>query len=610
MKSVVYQESANNFTDTRQNIKGAQIATIKAFGVGIPVGAGDFVGQLGSGMTAQGESLLYVYNGTDWKLVGQSGPGSLPDTVVQENLKNNFTEIDQRIEDCQIPYVDMGTRAVNSVAIKGPGHIYILDVTPPKIYMAMDGTEWTQIQTEHDNNSGDVKLNAANDFSHPDQRVMGRAITTILKGPNAPTVATIPPTREGEIYVQLAEGTADRKARMWISNNSGGWKWESLSHISDLPNTVVQTSKNNDFQPTQQTIAGNQILSFIDGGDQTPAQSGAKPDYEGQFYMAVHTNIQGNKDVAIWVANGNQWLPIQQDIELATIARTDKSNRFSQPHQILGEGGPDARWLTGARIKFSGHSPLADTHWRVQNVGEITVYENSTAVPREISVWVGVSINPDPNTNAGEWAMVWSNKQGAMDNIAFTDERNEFIPLQYINNGGKKSLINTGHEGGAGSPRNHVVPVAPGDTYTQSYSHPGYGETRNLWMAAIEADTTSWKRMLAADDKDVILSDKENHFLTRNQYLGDISDTKRDRIMGARYHIAGSPTGIVGIAPTMFGEVVVTEKYDPNFPSDVDEMIVEAHLAVGFGDQGRKSWIKIGEAKKKALQIIDDGTNN
>lgn len=605
MKSVVYQESANNFTDTRQNIKGAQIATIKAFGVGAPSAGGDFVGQLGTGMTAQGESLLYVYNGTDWKLVGTSGTANIPDEVVMENRKNNFTEVDQRIEDCQITYIDTGTRTVDNIAIKGPGHIYVYEAPEPKLYMSFDGTSWTQLNTEHDKIEGDVKLDAANNFLNPDQAIMGRNIVNIIKGAQPAPTSGVDPTREGELYIQVAEATSDRKARMWVSSNVGGWKWEPLTHIYELPATVAQTSKGNNFEATNQTIAGNQILSFIDGGNQNPGDSGAKPDYDGQFYVAVKTRLNGTKDVAIWVAKENQWLPVQEDIDLATIVRNDISNRFSHPEQLLGEGGANARHLIGARHKHSGASPIADGNWRVQNIGEITIYENVNTVPREVSIWVGVA--KDMTSSANEWALVWSNMQGDVTEYARVDQSNDFVPFQYINSGSKRHMINTGHEGGAGSPKKSLVPVAPGDTYTRSYSHPSYGTTRELWMAAIEGDTESWHRILDETSKDVVFNNRQNNFETRDQFLGLDTDTKRNRIMGSRIHHTPNSVIYNGVVPRMTGECVINERYDENFPGDESKKIVEILMAVGTG---RKSWIEIGRRLKSELDIIDDGTNN
>ncbi|MGL5567329.1 MAG: hypothetical protein ACRDC4_16520, partial [Plesiomonas sp.] len=381
-RTVAYQETSNNYQDVRQQIKGAQISTIKNFGVGVPVGGGDFVGQLGIAADAKGEALLYTYGvGGVWQLVGQSGdPTNIPDTVVQEQLANNFTNADQTILDANIAYVDSGALQPNAVAIKGPGHMYVYTTNPVQIFLSYDGATWTPIITE---SVGDVELDKANNFTNPSQAIMNDQITTIKKGAVPPDPSVIVPSREGEFYVQLAEGTTDRKARLWVSNNAGGWKWEPLTHVFEIPNTVVQTSKSNNFESTGQTIAGNQILSFVNGGNQTPEQSKIPADYDGQLYIAVHTRVGGTKDVGVWVAEGNQWLPINQDMDLATIVRTNKSNVFSNPEQILGEGGGNARWLIGARIKHSGASPIADGNWRVQNVGEITVYENNTAVPRE-----------------------------------------------------------------------------------------------------------------------------------------------------------------------------------------------------------------------------------
>ena len=611
-RTVAYQETSNNYTDTRQQIMGAQISTIKNFGVAPPAGGGDFVGQLGISADASGEAMLYTYGiGGIWKLVGKSGDaGNLPDEVVMEDRENNFTNTNQRIEDCSIMYIDNGTQRPENIAIKGPGHVYVYESNPVQVMVSYDGASWTSIITE---SAGDVELDKPNNFTDGDQKIQGTNIATLRKGSIPPDPTTIIPLREGELYLQVAEGTADRKARIWVANNAGGWKWEPLTHIYELPNTVAQTSKINDFQATQQTIAGKQIMSFVDGGNQTPEQSHIPADYDGQFYIAVHEFVAGTKEVAIWVAEGNQWIPLKEDLDVRTIVRTNKSNVFTNPNQILGEGGGNSRWLTGARIKFSGASPIADGNWRVQNVGELTVYENNTVIPREMSVWIGISKNPSDVTNAGEWAMVWSSKTGDVTDYALLSKSNDFVPFQYINSGNKRHMINTGHEGGAGSPKSSLVPVAPGDTYTQSYSHPSLGETRNLWIAAIEGDAASWKRVLCAEDHDVVLVNQKNNFESRNQFLGPDSSTKRDRIMGSRYHTA-STTGIVGISPTMFGETVMTERVitaqDPVYPDRAGDTLVEIHFATSGDPTARKCWVKIGESWKTDLDLMGDDSNN
>ncbi|MGL5084678.1 MAG: hypothetical protein ACRC68_03000, partial [Clostridium sp.] len=310
-RTVAYQETANNYTDVRQQIKGAQISTVKNFGVAPPAGGGDFVGQFGISADAAGESILYTYGvGGVWQMVGKSGAaGNLPDEVVMENRANNFTNKDQRIEDCSIAYIDSGTQNPDRVAIKGPGHIYVYESNPVQVLLSYDGVTWTTIVTEA---VGDVELDKPNNFTNGEQQIQGSNIMNIRKGSVPPDPAVIVPLREGEIYIQIAEGTSDRKARMWVSNNAGGWKWELLTHIYQLPNTVVQIGQDNDFQTTGQTISGKQIMSFIDGGDKNPLDAGARPDYDGQFYIASKTNSAGYKDAAIWVANGNSWLPIQE----------------------------------------------------------------------------------------------------------------------------------------------------------------------------------------------------------------------------------------------------------------------------------------------------------
>lgn len=609
-RTVAYQETSNNFTDTRQQIKNAQIATIKNFGVSPPAGGGDFVGQLGIASDPNGEAMLYTYGvGGVWQLVGKSGSvDNLPDVVVMEDRKNNFTEKDQRIEDCPITYLDSGTRRPDQVAIKGPGHIYIYETNPVEIFISADGATWETIRSAE---AGDVKLDQSNNFTHPGQTIEGHPIARVLQSSMDPITVGLLPAHVGEVFVQVAEGTTDKKPRMWVaSNTSSGWKWEEIGTKFELPATVAQTSKINDFQPTQQTISGKQIMSFVDGGTQNPGDSGIPPDYDGQFYIAMKQNQAGWQDVAMWVGKNGNWYPAQQSLDPDLIAYTDKSNRFVNPVQLLGEGGPNARWLTGARVKHSGASPNSDGNWRVQNVGEVTVYENSSVTPKEWSIWMGVSKNPSADTNAGEWVLIWNSNTQNSDLYARTDKANTFEHGQRITNSQRASLITTGHEGGSVDPQNRIVPMAAGDVFVQPYSHPVIGNVRNIWMSTAEADTASWKRVLTEGDGDVAMVDRPNNFHTRDNFLGLNTDTKRDRVMGARYHNQGSPSGIVGIAPTMFGEVVVTEKYDPADPGNDLEMIVEVHMAIGHGGGARKSWIKLGEAKKKDMELIDDGSNN
>ncbi|MGL4519503.1 MAG: hypothetical protein ACRCUJ_12830, partial [Phocaeicola sp.] len=80
----------------------------------------------------------------------------------------------------------------------------------------------------------------------------------------------------------------------------------------------------------------------------------------------------------------------------------------------------------------------------------------------------------------------------------------------------------------------------------------------------------------------------------------------RNRIMGSRINHVGGPA-YNGVVPTMFGEVVVCDEWDPLFPSDPTKKITKAYLAVGTS---RKSWIEIGSRLTSQLEMIDDGTNN
>ncbi|MGL5964623.1 MAG: hypothetical protein ACRCZ2_09565, partial [Fusobacteriaceae bacterium] len=140
----------------------------------------------------------------------------------------------------------------------------------------------------------------------------------------------------------------------------------------------------------------------------------------------------------------------------------------------------------------------------------------------------------------------------------------------------------------------------------QSFSHPVHGNIDRVWVAAREADNTSWKRTLCENDPDVVLADRQVNLLTRDNFIGSDTNTKRLRLSGIRINNAEGPA-YNGVLPIMFGEMVVCNEWDPDFPSDATKKITKVYLAVGTS---RKSWIEIGSRLTTALEMIDDGTNN
>lgn len=348
-KSVLYRETPNNFTDIHQMIKNSQIVSIKVFGGPGPDSIPDYLGQLGLSLRDDGRPVLWIsriYQGAlDWDMVASQTDATLPDNVVMEDVDNNFTDYDQRIQGGQILSVTTGTHDSINEPIRGIGHVYIKnnDYTP-EIYISHDtsgGLAWMRF-ADHQFFDNIVYRDLPNDFSNGDQSISGSPIANISSSIIDPVASGIEPGRSGEIWVQLGRATDNKVPRMWIAKdmhipNEPHWEEMSVGGGSNgVPANVAFTDKPNDFKNAKQEIKGKQILSFVDGGDMTPAQSGLSADYDGQFYIAVRSD-----EPAIWIAKGNKWIPM-----FANVVMENRVNRFV-PLQEMGVGGRVVR-ITGA----------------------------------------------------------------------------------------------------------------------------------------------------------------------------------------------------------------------------------------------------------------------
>lgn len=343
-----------------------------------------------------------------------------------------------------------------------------------------------------------VLQESSNNFTHLDQTIDTRPIASVIYSPMTPEESKTLPKRVGEMYVQISEGSPEHKLRMWISvavtNNNFVWE-EATGVTTPLPDTIVRTDKVNDFQPYEQTISGHQILSFVDGGDLNPGQSGLPAAYDGQFYIAVKTLGDNTKDVAIWVAHGNQWLPIiKENIDTSNLAKLDSTNVFTEPTQMLGPA-EDGRLIGATRVKRGTVSPIADAAWLAKLEGEQTIFFNTGTNPVEISIWTAISTT---GTNpANQWKMTWSSKgSGSIDttNLAKLDQQNTFVPLQKIGVENNTAFIHTSRKGpydpsDVASP--DILPYSEGELYVREYTDGGAVE-HQIWLATDEGDTDSW----------------------------------------------------------------------------------------------------------------------
>ena len=386
-----------------------------------------------------------------------------------------------------------------------------------------------------------VYQETSNDFTHNNQTINSRPIASVVYGPMPAPDSSVVPDRSGLIYVQIKEGSTDKKTHMWISvvGSPGSFIWEELFAQGDIPSTVVRTDKVNDFQPYEQKISGNQILSFVDGGTQTPEQSKLPADYDGQFYIAVRTLSGGKKDVSIWIASGNQWLPLSSgggSIDTSRLAKLDVNNEFEALNyfkesvflqhntNFIGELA-NARQVIGCRVKNGGNSPAGDPSWRPAMEGEMCIYNNINTTPHEISIWIATNAN---TIGSSHWKQIYPTSGGGggsftptdfidnfndkesnvhpgiasdgkltldsglkPDDIAYINKANTFVPFQKIGGGGNEVFI-TGARYGYASPKGLVVPLTYGEIYCRQIIGTNDYE---IWIATQEADTDSWTQV-------------------------------------------------------------------------------------------------------------------
>lgn len=451
-KSVVYRETPNNFNDIHQMIKNSQIVTIKVFAGPGPDSMPDYLGQLGLSLRNDGRPVLWVsriYNGAmDWDLVATQTDAALPDNVVVEDSDNNFTEYDQRIQGAQIASVTTGTHDAANEPIRGNGHIYIKnnDYTP-EVYISHDttnGPAWMRF-ADHQFLDDLIYRDTPNDFTNGEQSISGSPIASVSSSILNPVASGIEPGRPGEIWVQLGKATDNQMPRMWIAkemNVPGVSHWEEMSSgASGVPANVAVTDRKNNFTETKQEICGKQIMTFIDGGDQNPAQSGLKANYDGQFYIAIRGD-----EPAIWIAKGNKWIPMY-----ANVVMENRVNRFV-PLQEMGVGSRIVR-LTGASQGTVNPLtvalvPLTDGEIYVQ-----TIEHPHGGFDRH--VWVA-----GEGADTASWIKIYDDRDYT---LVRTDETNHFInKIQYLGIEGdtaKEMVMGAryyGDKDGSDSPNNYT----------------------------------------------------------------------------------------------------------------------------------------------------------
>lgn len=216
---------------------------------------------------------------------------------------------------------------------------------------------------------------AANNFTNVGQTIKDRQIMTYLSGADKPNIV---PDFVGQVYMQPQGATTHGFAIMWVS--SGTTQPTDWSPVGQLvfPDYVVRADIMNDWEKTGQYIKGKQILSFVDGQDQTPEQLKVKPDFDGQLFIASKL-VDGVWNATVWIGKITSpdqytWMPILDPktakLDLNDLAYLSKNNTFKGVEQHLGEDVPD-RLIVGSRVV--DRNPNATAIYP-KMVGEIAVY--------------------------------------------------------------------------------------------------------------------------------------------------------------------------------------------------------------------------------------------
>lgn len=211
--------------------------------------------------------------------------------------------------------------------------------------------EWVDIGLPNSANKDE-----ANDFTNLDQTIGGYSIVNAVYSPRIPSVAA---TRAGMMHVKIPASDTDTTVKVWVSvaTTGGAYEWVALetgTGGSDIPEDVVRKNSPNDFNDIHQTIGTNQIVTVIDGGaNSVPAAT--NPDFDGQLFLSYRNVGSDEAQAAMWVAKGNQWLPIASGsggvVDDSNLAKLDVQNIFAMP-QLIGEGGQRAKFVSGRRTSY------------------------------------------------------------------------------------------------------------------------------------------------------------------------------------------------------------------------------------------------------------------
>ena len=472
MTSVVYQESSNNYTSVDQKIKGSQIVSVKRFLTPAPDTSGDFPGQIALCTVSAGKTKAFIADGKTWSPLGESDTG-LPDYVVREDTDNNFTKYSQTIMGAQIPCITYGTTIPTPVSIKGDGHIYIDTHTANNhtAYVAIN-KQWHVISPPVDHL---VMNNQPNNFTNIYQTVKDMPLVT------AKTFKTKEPSSPPDYRGQLGICDDAYSPAVYIAyrNNHEGLEWEKINTSRiDVPPSIVLNDKANNFTVPGQTLSGKQILSYIDGGEQTPEGRGVLPDHEGQFFISAKYNA-GKGSSNVWIARGSRWLPLNESGEDSQfVPKTNKINTFI-PDQRVGNASHFSNLST---IQIGEKTPTGNI--TSVSTGELYLYKHT--VDSKITFDLYFSLQGGTNN---KWVDL--KNMNNFHDVAFLNTVNYFSSDQRIGTKDHNVSLSGASQGG-GNPLGVVIPISAGEIYIQKIRD---SVDYSVYVATEAGKSSTWKKV-------------------------------------------------------------------------------------------------------------------
>lgn len=584
--TVTYQESANNFVNTDQTIKGRQIPSIIfgdiADGKLTPDIPHDHAGQIYIGQNTGNQKVrMWVAAGAGllggWKEI--SIP-DVPDGLVSRNTPNNYTDHEQTILGRQIVTVVQRDRSPDMHPPLTPafiGQMYIdTSKSPIDLYISANGLSWEKLSDVYHTDS-EVKLNYPNNFTDTNQTINGRPIVSCIVSSTEPSIT---PDYIGQIFFQYTPGASQKpRAKMWVASGTNTTAdWKIVSDDTEIPDHVVVKNESNNFTNVEQFINHNQIMTMIDGAYTLPTKD-TKLDFDGQLFITrKNSNVD---DFAAWMGFKNalgqtKWLPIFHEGNLPqNVAVLDKSNTFDEPLQYIR----DKENQPGEQTRIIGCRQLQDGD-EVRNtkpvmLGEVILKQT----PHNVA-------DPDMG-NQWQVHVGSSHRFGGFTKLANVEHPNLWHERQYM---GDMTRAITGCRVIDNHPiENNEAPATAGEICIHKRNEGGK-VYRDIYIARVAADANSWTKIFDGQYQLVANLEESNNFTNRHQYLGEYVDNN----MAAYECIPGVrnvTTQVKGnITPTRRGEIVIQE---------TDK---------GAGLTEFQTWMSVREGNKDAWTLISSST--